>query len=75
MLLTVLKKTALRHKSLEGTSWISYQVEALKLHLENLSVMLTFTNEQVKLLYNAIMQKEMFGLEGIREKKLAILSW
>ena len=37
--------------------------------------MLTFTNEQVKLLYNALMQKEMFGLEGIREKKLAILSW
>ena len=46
----------------------SHQVEALKVHLENLPVMITFTNEQVELPCNATMQKEKSRLEGIRRE-------
>ena len=62
---TILEKTSYPYKSSEGTRWVSHQVEALKVHLENLPVMLTFTNEKVYLPYNATMQKEKSQLEGI----------
>ena len=65
---TILEKTAYCYKRSEGTRWVSNQVEALKVHLENLPVMLTFTNEQVELPYSAKMQKEKSRLEGIRRE-------
>ena len=64
----ILEKTAYRYKHSESTRWVSHQVETLKVHLENLPVMLTFTNEQLKLLHNATMQKEKSQLEVIRRE-------
>ena len=65
---TILERAASRYKRSEGTRWVSHQVKALKVHLENLPVMLTFTNEQMKFPYNATMQKEKSRLEGIRRE-------
>ena len=64
----ILEKTAYRYKRSEGKRWVSVHVEALKVHLENLPVTLTFTNEQVELPYNATMQKEKSRPEGIRRE-------
>ena len=54
--------------SIQGTRWVSHEVETPKVHLENLLIMLTFTNGQVELPCNATMRKEKSQLEGIRRE-------
>ena len=42
---TILEKTVYCYNRSESTRRVSHQVEALKVHFENLPIMLTFTNE------------------------------
>ena len=51
----------------DGTRWVSHQLTAIDVHLCNLPVMLTFSNEQVDTPCNATMKKEKARIEGIHK--------
>ena len=61
-------KRAYRYKRPAGTRWLHHQQIAIDTHLQNLKIMLSFSNEQIELPYNQTMKKEKERLEGVRRE-------
>ena len=68
----ILGQRAFCYKRPEGTRWVSHQITALDVHLNNLKVVFTFSNELVEVPYNATMRKEMKKRLKISKERQAI---